>query len=235
MFFEYTSLAADGDTVFLLDKSEMENASYGYGGERACERSDHEITMSCFWLRTRRSGHPSDACFFHNGFDFDFAGGMYTGAYFSLSVPQNAYDVCPAFNVDRSSVMFTSKVKDSSTAITPETIKKSGKTVTVPYTVQDSDPDDGITADTVSVMIFDKETGSMNNAARMLGVKQPSVSAALAELEKELGILIFERNSKGMSLTDAGREFLDGAKLLAQSFGQLEVRYGLSACYQNNL
>lgn len=75
------------------------------------------------------------------------------------------------------------------------------------------------------------ETGSMNNAARMLGVKQPSVSAALAEL----GILIFERNSKGMSLTDAGREFLDGAKLLAQSFGQLEVRYGLSACYQNNL
>lgn len=107
--------------------------------------------------------------------------------------------------------------------------------MTVPYTVQDSDPDDGITADTVSVMIFDKETGSMNNAARMLGVKQPSVSAALAELEQELGILIFERNSKGMSLTDAGREFLHGAKLLAQSFGQLEVRYGLSACYQNNL
>ena len=32
------------------------------------------------------------------------------------------------------------------------------------------------------------ETGSMNRAARMLGVKQPSVSTAIAELEQELGI-----------------------------------------------
>ena len=79
------------------------------------------------------------------------------------------------------------------------------------------------------------ETGSVCRAARMLGVRQPSVSSAVAQLEREMHIVIFERNSKGMSLTDAGREFLDGAKLLAQSFGQLEVRYGLSTCYQNNL
>ena len=52
------------------------------------------------------------------------------------------------------------------------------------------------------------ETGSMNRAARMLGVKQPSVSIAVAELEQELGIVIFDRDPKGMTLTDAGKEFL---------------------------
>ena len=79
------------------------------------------------------------------------------------------------------------------------------------------------------------ETGSMNRAARMLGVKQPSVSNALADLEHELGIIIFNRNSKGVTLTDAGSEFLDGAKRLAQSFGQLEARYGVRACRPHQL
>ena len=74
------------------------------------------------------------------------------------------------------------------------------------------------------------ETGSLNRAARMLGVKQPSISTALSELEQELGIVIFDRDSKGMTLTDAGKEFLEGASLLAKSFGQLEVHYGLCAC-----
>ena len=49
-------------------------------------------------------------------------------------------------------------------------------------------------------------------------------------LEQELGIVIFDRDPKGMTLTDAGKEFLEGASLLDQSFGQLEVRYGLCAC-----
>ena len=74
------------------------------------------------------------------------------------------------------------------------------------------------------------ETGSMNRAARTLGVKQPSISTAVSELEQELGIIIFDRDSKGMTLTDQGKEFLEGASVLVRSFGQLEVRYGLCAC-----
>ncbi len=74
------------------------------------------------------------------------------------------------------------------------------------------------------------ETGSVNRAARTLGVKQPSVSAAIADLERELGICLFERNPRGMKLTDAGKEFLNYAKRLAQSFDQLEDRYGISDC-----
>ena len=56
-----------------------------------------------------------------------------------------------------------------------------------------------------------------------------------SDLEKELGIVIFDREPKGVSLTPAGEEFLEGAKLLAQSFRQLETRYGLNVCYQKNL
>lgn len=74
------------------------------------------------------------------------------------------------------------------------------------------------------------ETGSMNHAARLLGVKQPSISAAVSDLEQELGILLFNRAPKGMTLTEAGKEFLEGASVLAQSFGQLEIRYGLCSC-----
>ncbi|MCR4647126.1 MAG: LysR family transcriptional regulator [Oscillospiraceae bacterium] len=74
------------------------------------------------------------------------------------------------------------------------------------------------------------ETGSMNKAANRFGVKQPSVSIAVAELEQELGIVIFDRDPKGMTLTDAGKEFLEGASRLASSFDQLEVRYGLCTC-----
>ena len=46
------------------------------------------------------------------------------------------------------------------------------------------------------------ETGSVCRAARMLGVRQPSVSSAVAQLEREMHIVIFERNSKGMRMTD---------------------------------
>ena len=71
------------------------------------------------------------------------------------------------------------------------------------------------------------ETGSVCRAARMLGVRQPSVSSAVAQLEREMHIVIFERNSKGMKPTDAGQEFLDDASVLERTFGQLESRYGV--------
>lgn len=41
------------------------------------------------------------------------------------------------------------------------------------------------------------ETGSMNKAAEILYVAQPSFSGAIHDLENELGILIFHRSSRG--------------------------------------
>lgn len=50
--------------------------------------------------------------------------------------------------------------------------------------------------------------GSISKAAAKLFVAQPNVSRAIKELENSLGITIFERNSKGMTLTPDGERLM---------------------------
>lgn len=50
---------------------------------------------------------------------------------------------------------------------------------------------------------------SFCRAANALGVSQSSVSARIKALEEELGIVLFERNTRGVRLTDAGRLFVE--------------------------
>ena len=68
-------------------------------------------------------------------------------------------------------------------------------------------------------------SSSMREASTKLYVSQPALSASIRELEEELGILIFERTNKGISLTDAGREFLTYAKKAVGQYEVLEERY----------
>ena len=68
-------------------------------------------------------------------------------------------------------------------------------------------------------------SSSMREAAAKLYVSQPALSASLRDLEDELGILIFERTNKGISLTEAGREFLVYAKKAVSQYEILEDRY----------
>lgn len=68
-------------------------------------------------------------------------------------------------------------------------------------------------------------SSSMREAATRLFVSQPALSASIRDLEDELGFLIFERTSKGISLTDAGREFVIYAKKAVGQYEVLEERY----------
>ena len=52
------------------------------------------------------------------------------------------------------------------------------------------------------------ECGSITEAARQLFISQPSLSAAVKELEQEYGIEIFYRTPKGITLSADGTEFL---------------------------
>jgi len=56
------------------------------------------------------------------------------------------------------------------------------------------------------------QTGSFNRAAERLYLTQPSVTARIQALEKELGQSLFERKPRGVRLTDAGRVLLPHAE-----------------------
>jgi len=49
---------------------------------------------------------------------------------------------------------------------------------------------------------------NFRHAANALGVTQSSVSARIKALEEELGVLLFERNTRGVRLTDTGCRFV---------------------------
>ena len=56
------------------------------------------------------------------------------------------------------------------------------------------------------------EESSLGRAARRLHVWQPALSQQMSDLEDELGLKLFTRNSRGVQLTEAGRSFLIGAR-----------------------
>lgn len=57
-----------------------------------------------------------------------------------------------------------------------------------------------------------EKQGSINAAAHILFISQPTLSIAIKELEKEIGFSIFRRTNKGIFLTDLGKEFIYYAK-----------------------
>ena len=69
------------------------------------------------------------------------------------------------------------------------------------------------------------ECGSITEAARQLFISQPSLSAAVKELETELGIEIFHRTTRGITLSADGTEFLSYARQILEQTQLLEQRY----------
>lgn len=72
------------------------------------------------------------------------------------------------------------------------------------------------------------ETGSFNKAAEVLYVAQPSLSGAIHQLEKELGITIFHRGGRGVTLTNDGVEFIAYARQVCHQYELLLEKYGKS-------
>ena len=70
------------------------------------------------------------------------------------------------------------------------------------------------------------ETGSFNKAAEKLYISQPSLTAAIKDLEDELNILIFNRTSRGVKLTSEGEEFVAYARELYHHYESVLDKYG---------
>ena len=68
--------------------------------------------------------------------------------------------------------------------------------------------------------------GSINKASELLYVSQPSLTSAVQELEKELGITIFNRSGRGVTPTNDGLEFIRYAREIIAQYDDLLERYG---------
>jgi DNA-binding transcriptional LysR family regulator len=74
------------------------------------------------------------------------------------------------------------------------------------------------------VIAIDEEC-SMRKAADRLYVSQPGLSSAVRDLEKEIGIQIFERVHNGVVTTSAGASFIAYARHAVEQFEMIENRY----------
>lgn len=69
------------------------------------------------------------------------------------------------------------------------------------------------------------ECGSINAASQNLYVSQPALSSAIKDAEAELGIEIFNRSNRGITLTKDGMEFVGYARQILEQVNLLEARY----------
>ncbi|MFL4469782.1 LysR family transcriptional regulator [Tateyamaria armeniaca] len=68
------------------------------------------------------------------------------------------------------------------------------------------------------------ETGSLSAAARTLGLTQPTVGRQVSGLEEELGLALFERTARSMTMTDAGRDLLSEARAMGAAADRIALR-----------
>lgn len=69
------------------------------------------------------------------------------------------------------------------------------------------------------------QTGTISEAAKQHFISQPSLTASIRELEQELGISIFARSNKGVTLTPEGEVFLGYARQVIEQMALIEETY----------
>lgn len=62
---------------------------------------------------------------------------------------------------------------------------------------------------------------NFSRAAEKLHIAQPSLSQQLSKLEKELGVLLFHRNTNSVEMTHAGAVFVDKAQKIVDMVGEI--------------
>ncbi|MCR5701698.1 MAG: LysR family transcriptional regulator [Lachnospiraceae bacterium] len=69
------------------------------------------------------------------------------------------------------------------------------------------------------------ESSSMSEAARDLFISQPSLSESIKDLEEEVGLELFNRSNRGITLTNEGKEFIGYAKQVVEQYTLMESKY----------
>ena len=69
------------------------------------------------------------------------------------------------------------------------------------------------------------DTRNITEASRRVFISQPSLTAAIRDLEEEMGITIFSRSNKGVTVTNEGDDFLSYARQVLEQAALLEDRF----------
>ncbi|HOC33839.1 MAG TPA: LysR family transcriptional regulator, partial [Ruminococcus flavefaciens] len=83
-----------------------------------------------------------------------------------------------------------------------------------------------MTLQQINYLITISESRSMNKAAEKLFIAQPTLTGAVRDVEKELGIQIFHRTHKGVTTTVEGEAFLEKIKRVYQQYEEVMEEYG---------
>src|ERR1700751_858960 len=83
---------------------------------------------------------------------------------------------------------------------------------------------DAVTLDQLRTFIAAAEQGSFSAAGRKLRLAQSVVSQTLANLEGQLGVILFDRSARYPTLTEDGRALLENARAVADQMDGFKAR-----------
>lgn len=68
------------------------------------------------------------------------------------------------------------------------------------------------------------EEGSLSAAARALGMAQPTLGRQVSALEEELGVVLFERVGRGLTLTPSGEQLLEYVRKMGEAANEMSLK-----------
>lgn len=86
----------------------------------------------------------------------------------------------------------------------------------------------------IEAFVLVAEKGSFSETAKALFLTQPTVSAHVSELEKELNMRLFVRDKKRVALTEEGKGFYEYAKQVTVLMEQIEEKFLVKEEVDNN-
>ena len=72
-------------------------------------------------------------------------------------------------------------------------------------------------------LIAAAEAGSFSRAARILNIKQATLSRHIALVEKRLGMVLFDRRTRGATLTPNGKTYLRTVQRVVKEFAEINA------------
>lgn len=86
----------------------------------------------------------------------------------------------------------------------------------------------GATWDDLNVALICSEVGSLRRAATLLGLEVSTVQRRVDRLESAIGVQIFRRANKGLSVTEEGRELIAEARTMEAAVARISRLGGMS-------